>query len=411
MPRSTLTRALALASLALACRSAATEAVTRPDAAPTPDLGEAVEGATSATTEAPAIEPAPSCALTLPPPPVDVAPGPAYALVQTVGVVRIDDAGATVALERSDTAWMSMVVAADGALWVADREGGVAVIDRAGAITRLPAPPGKAWIRQIALGRAGEVWAVTDDIEWRILRLQGRRWRPERRRGDFPGRYDDNKFVDLAVADDGVWVSSWNGLWRHAGGQWRPIDAPHGGALGPDLGSFRGELVAGDHDTAWLRRRDAWEALAWPRTNDTRRALADVGVVAAPRRPGARIELGSIVDAACQVAVDPLPGSHIGALAVDDRGRTWVATDRGLTVLGSDGRVVAQWPIGGLPGLRGSIGALAVVGAGPSTLPKAGPVPERRVRGRLKVYRSGRPLVGATIELCTSAGDGPCPEA
>ena len=84
-----------------------------------------------------------------------------------------------------------------------------------------------------------------------------------------------------------------------------------------------------------------------------------------------------------------------------------MASDAALAVLGSDGRLLAQWSSGSLPGLTGRILAIAVVG--PERLPAAQAGRSWEVVRRLETYKSGAPLAGLAIELCSARGrDGSC---
>lgn len=343
--------------------------------------------------------------------------GPAWVVVEGVGVLRIgDDAIRTDLVPAPDQRrWGSALLASDaGELWLSDWDG-LHHLDPAGVARTIPAPHFDALVSQ-----RGVLWAVTSDIEWELLRREGERWIPERTRRDFPGRYSDNKFVALAAADGALWVSSWNGLWRGAAGAWTPVEPPAPDAHMLDLWAGRERLIAADHRGAFLREGAAWRPLPWPRTGDIRRAVADSGLVAAPCRIGqpcgdlaspseARIVLTSI-EGGCVATSDPLPGSHVQHLALDAAGRAWVATDRGLALVATDGRLLGAWTHGALPGLTGAIVGLAVSGAGPRALPPARPVSAREVRARLTVYKNSAALSGAALVLCSALPErGACP--
>lgn len=351
------------------------------------------------------------------PDPVAPPPGPAWLVVEGVGVLRIDDDSIRTHLAPApdQRRWGSALLASDaGDLWLSDWSG-LHHLDPAGVARTIPAPHFDALV-----SHRGVLWAVTSDIEWKILRREGERWIPERTRRDFPGRYSDNKFVALAAADGALWASSWNGLWRGEAGAWTAVDPPAPDAAMLDLWVRGDRLIAGDHDGAFLREGAAWRPIPWPRTGDIRRVVADSGLLAAPCRIGqpcgalaspseARIVLTS-VEGGCVATSDPLPGSYVEHLALDDSGRAWVATDRGLALVAADGQLLGAWTHGALPGLTGAIVGLAVSGAGPRALPPARPVSAREVRARLTIYKNSAPLVGAALVLCSAIPErGACP--
>ena len=285
--------------------------------------------------------------------------GMVYLLINRTGLVRMTDEGMCVAIppaaEPDPYQWdhdTQMVVAPDGELWLSDWSG-VRVVGQGGEVRQVATADQRVFVR-LAIRSATDVWAVSSDIEWTVDHFDGSSWRSVRTRADFPGQFDDNKFVDLVVTDDAVWVESWNGLWRGVDGVWQPVD--------------RSE-----------RPLDPGESL---------------------RRTARSLEHLFVADG----QTPPLAGSHIGDLATDRNGRIWVVSDRALAVVDGNGRLVAQWVPGSLPLLTGQIERVAVVGPGPSTLPPAGAVATRTVVGRVTI-RGAEPLAGARIELCTTVAE------
>ena len=103
---------------------------------------------------------------------------------------------------------------------------------------------------------------------------------------------------------------------------------------------------------------------------------------------------------------------NVRAVAADDGGRAWVASDLGLAVLGpGDARV--EWPRGSVPALVGGVEAMLVVGSGPARLPAAGVVRRGSLTGMLQ--RGGAALADAPVELCPSPAmlfhESPCHDA
>lgn len=390
----------------------------RPQAAELPAETPAAEVPEVSPSEAPAhARPARAaaerCVPPLPPPPPGglAGEGPAWVLVEHVGVLRIDAGEVTTVLPpgKDVSRWGASLLASDaGELWLSDWEG-LHRVGRGGEVRRVSAGPQR---EALALRGADELWAVTSEIEWSVGRLEGSRWTRARGRGDFRGRYEDNKFEALALTAEAVWVSSWNGLWRGAGGDWQKVEPPDASSEMLDLWVYRGRLIAGDVERFYMREGTGWRALRWPREDDVRRAVSDVGLVAAPTRRGAEVRIAAIEGEGCAATSDAIAGNDVLDLAIDEAGRVWVATDRGLAVLERDGRVTAAWTQGQLPGLTGRILGVAVSGAGPRRLPPAQTARTRDVVGRLRVYKSGAPLANAAVELCSAIPVGErCPDA
>ncbi|MDC0669052.1 carboxypeptidase-like regulatory domain-containing protein [Nannocystis radixulma] len=341
------------------------------------------------------------------------APGPAYVLVEHVGVLRLDGGEPTTVWplpKGTDANTIEMAVGPNGALWLSGWDG-VVVLAPDGSVRRVREAKGGPRYEQLQVRADDDVWAVTSDIEWQVVHYDGKRWTPVRARKQFPGKYDDNKFASLAVNDEGVWVSSWNGLWRGQGGKWQQIDAPGGPGPGLMLWTYRGHLIVGAFDRRYVREGTGWRELAWPRTNSLTRAVGEVGLVAAPDTGHTKLMLAPVFAAGCTGVSEPVPGTWVTELTVDGSGRVWMATDVALAVIDGDGRKLAEWTLGALPGLAGSVEQIAVVGAGPSRLPAPRKPHTWEVVGRLTTYKGrGEPLANAAIELCPSpAHDDRCP--
>ncbi|WAS93133.1 carboxypeptidase-like regulatory domain-containing protein [Nannocystis punicea] len=340
-------------------------------------------------------------------------PGPAYVLVEHVGVLRIEDDEVTTALPLAggDARDLELAAGPEGSLWASGWDG-VEVLPLAGEARTVHRRGGSGPRYEHLQVRAdNDVWAVTSDIEWQVVHYDGSRWQPTRaRRQAFKGKYDDNKFEGLALDAEGVWVSSWNGLWRGVGDDWRPIDAPPGTGTILSLWSYRGRPIVGDGERWFLRDGGDWRPLSWPITDDVRRAVGEVGVVAAPEHGRAAVRLAAVTAASCTAASEPLAGSRVSALAVDGSGRVWLATDVGLGVIDGDGRRRIEWPIGSLPGFSGRPLQVVVIGAGPWRLPSPRPARTWEVVGRLRTFKQSAPLAGAAVELCPSpSGSDRCP--
>ena len=330
--------------------------------------------------------------------------GPAYVLVDHSGVLELTDQGTKevfpVPKDRSSH-WDEIKVSPSGTLWLSDFQG-IRARALGGEILSIRSVKDGPMYEKIVLRSEKDAWAVSSDIEWSILHYDGSTWTPVRQRKQFSGRYDDNKFSGLVVTSEGVWVASWNGVWRGNGAQWEPIKLPEGAGIGPDLFVYRDQLVLVGAEAAFLRQAGAWKQLVWPERILLRWAVSDLGFVAAPLQGTPRVVIGPIDGPGKFVESDLLVGQDIRALTFDGMGRLWVGTDQALAVVDHRGHLLAQWAAGTLDGLTGSILDIAVVGTGPVALPKAKPARKWEVKGKFVTYKRRAPLAGATLLLCTS---------
>jgi hypothetical protein len=318
-------------------------------------------------------------------------------LVDHVGVLRIEDGKtATVMKLPSDSSsWSTDITSGPpGELWVSNWSG-VSVLDPKGSPRTLRIPQNGPRYEHLAVRAPNDAWAVTRDIEWTVVRYDGARWKPVRKRSQFPGKYSDNKFVALKVTREAVWVSSWNGLWRGVGDQWQKVELPDKPEGFLDLFVYRDRLIAGNYDGYFIQEGTGWKRLSWPLDTRTNRAVGDIGLVASPSATDATVTLKSIEGDGCIAVSDALQGRDIHDLAVDSSGRVWVATDHSLAVLDRNGRLLREWTPGTLDGLVGAPLRVVVIGAGPALLPEVKPAQKWQIVGRLQVYKSGAPLANA----------------
>jgi hypothetical protein len=337
---------------------------------------------------------------------VPAADGPAYVLVDHVGVLRIDQGKVAKILKLpSESSSWSVDIASGpaGELWVSDWSG-VSVFEPSGSARKIGLPKDGPRYEHLAVRSPRDVWAVTRDIEWAVVRYDGARWKPVRRRSQFPGKYDDNKFIALKVTGEAVWVSSWNGLWRGVGDKWQKVELPdkYEGLL--DLFVFRDRLIAGNYDGYFIQEGTGWKRLSWPLDTRTNRAVGDIGLVASPSPDEATVVLKGVEGDSCTAISDAMKGRAIHDLAIDRSGRVWVATDHSLAVLDRNGRLLNEWLPGTLDGFGGEALRIVVIGAGPALLPIAQPARTWDIVGRLQVYKSGDPLANAELELCSGSG-------
>jgi hypothetical protein len=115
------------------------------------------------------------------------------------------------------------------------------------------------------------------------------------------------------------------------------------------------------------------------------------------------------------VALKSPLGGDSDELTVDSAGRVWIARNNALAVLDAKPakKPLAVFTQGTFPKIDASIVQMAIVGAGPSTLPLAGPVRKGTLRGRI-IDGEKRPLPGARVAVCPSpetfmfSGTTPC---
>lgn len=227
--------------------------------------------------------------------------------------------------------------------------------------------------------------------------LRGRR---EFNAGRGQTNYTDNKFNALLAHDGGVYVSSWNALWLYLDDTWQRVEGPSGvdGRAPNQLFSTDDGLVADFLNGAFRLADGKWEQLWTPagfRLWDVDRFGGTVSGNA-----GGGLQLRRFDQSPCVAQTEPLAGLSISDVALDDSGRAWVGTDYGLFVFDATGRLAARWEPGQLAGLTGYVDSIAIVGAGPSSLPARGDAQTWTVIGRAEVSKTGRALAGAEVTLC-----------
>lgn len=333
------------------------------------------------------------------------AAGPAYVLVDLVGVLRIDGGKVSTALPITDDVdiWTNLVVGPGGELWVSDWKHGGRVLALAGGAPRdVWAARKETSYDKLAVRSPTDAWAITNGLgEWVLTHHDGTRWAEVRRRAQFAGRFDDNKLIALALTPDSVWVSTMNGLWQGTAANWQRIDSPPGGYEHPSLiFTYRNRLLA-DYQSGYFLRDDGdWRKLDWPVDAGRLRAVSDSGLAAGVSPDGRQVVLGTLDGDGQAVTSSAVRGANVGAITIDQSDRVWVATDRALSVLDRSGRLVAEWALGTLPGLTGRIGEIAVVGGGPTQLPAPQAGRTWEVVGRMRLAKFDAPLANATLNLC-----------
>lgn len=371
----------------------------------------------SASAPALALAPAISAGATAEPAPpieepavlVPQSPGPAYVLVDHSGVLQITDTGATkvfpIPTERSSI-FNEIAVSPQGSVWLSDFQG-IRVRSLQGKVSSPRTVKDGPLYEHLIVRSENDAWAVSSDIEWNIVHYDGKSWKNVRHRGQFPGKFDDNKFEGLAVTSEGVWISSWNGVWRGVGEQWEKVTLPEGISTGPDLLVYRDQIIVASPGAVFIRKNGNWVKLNWPENIMLRWTIHDHGLFVAPHRNKPRIVIGEVEGSSGFIESQPIAGQDLRTLTIDDADRIWVGTDQSLAVFDRRGRVLMQWTSGTLDGLTGSLLDIAVVGTGPATLPSPKAARQWSVTGQFVTYKGHKPLAGATLALC-SFGNSHC---
>lgn len=334
--------------------------------------------------------------------------GPVYVLVSHSGVLAIDESGATVAkpISEATSPWNTgLVTGPNGEFYTSEWSGVSLIAPGAGAPRILRAVKDGPLYEHLAVRSAQDIWAVTSDSEWELVHYDGKTWTTAAKRSQFSGKYDDNKFTSLKLTADGVWVSTWNGLWQGVGKAWKKIEPPGEQSTIVPLFVYRDKLVAQYDSGMYLREGGLWRKLGVSDRLGHIWALSDTGLVAGGGSDNHQVFLTTLEGKNGVIESRTLKGAVIRDIAIDERGRVWVATDFALLVLDSSGKVLKEWTAGTLDGLVGDVWKIVINGKGPLRLPEAKTPRRLVITGRLVTYKSSTPLDGVSLELCASPSE------
>lgn len=357
------------------------------------NLSAAQPSAASAPTSVPTTS-APTASLSSTPL-VDAPAGAVYGFIRERGVFRLTPEPALV-IPSTSRSVEALAVAPDGSLWASFFDQGVVRFAQGKLET-----VSKEVYRELAFGASGEVWGVTQDLEWRVDRFDGKRFVPAKKRSELAGPFSDNQYDDLALTKDSVWVACWNGLFRFAGGQWQKVALPSPRAW--QLASDGRRLFVRFADLGWHVTEDGarFDKVAWP-TVATLLPGPTGHFVGVEVGDTPKVVLAKSLDQASQKS-EPIAATSLEDSDVDARGRTWLATDSALIVLDRDGRQLSSWQPGTLPGVRGIVRQIAIEAGGPALLPARTKAEFWELRGVVESHKSRSALAGATVSICPSS--------
>lgn len=363
-----------------------------PTPGPAPAAGDAPAGDPSAATSPLASEP-----------PAPRVRDDLYVAPKAGGVVRVPGTGAAVHAVADVTGPVHALAADPQSRVYAAERGGVHVIDD-GVVTRtLPSV-------DVGLGRAlhavseRDVWYVGFDG---VAHFDGDAWAVTSA-AELGLEYPTDVTVD---AQGRVWVLGLRGVVRRDGERFSPVELLSGTRSlrsfvdAPEHGLSIVHVAGIDH---FVDETERWTkadlAFVFGAHIPTGRTLgtsaADYGggaitvasswSVTTRRAPNRRIY---------EVRDEKYPVTELLGVAVDERGRSWIATDGGLLLLDTEGVDPTWIGPGAIPGVEGEVAQLLVLGQGPP-LPTLVDPGRGSVTGTLRHH--GKPLAGARIQLCSS---------
>lgn len=342
------------------------------------------------------------------PPLPEAAPGDVYLAVHEQGIARLDGDKAVLVFPTKHPL-QDMEVGPGGTLFASFSELGTFQFESRGGKAKKIS---KKDYQGMVFRSDSQIWATPDKFGWAIHRFDGSSWAAGKTREDFKGTYDDNKLNDLAVTKDAVWLSNWNGLFTSAGG---PRDAWTLAALPPGEKPpyhlvTREDHVIGDFSNGWYEwDGKTWSLLSWP-SDATIADISPTGVAVGIVTKNFRsIVIGRLGPSEQTVTSGLLSSPSIDDIEIDTHGRAWVAGDLALSVVHPNGKVLREYMPGTLAGITGRIEKVAVVMGGPDVLPAKSKPRLLTVKGKVEIYKSGKPLDNVVVEICAGykgCGDG-----
>ncbi len=328
--------------------------------------------------------------------------GAVFFLVPNAGVMRIGDDGVKRVVNEplSFGPIPRFGRGAQGAVWLGGFDiARVFRLTEAGQEVRIELGREDDIVHRVAARAANDVWFTVGFSDWHVGHYDGTRAKIDRAQSDFPGSSHNNRLNDLVVTKNAVWLSCHNGLFRRDASGWHEVEAPSTDGPEPidapyDLFPTNVGLVVEYASAFYLRKQDTWQELSLAAIT----TLNPMGLGAGGSKPDALFaqRLGGTPP----VLLNTVRGAQVRGLSVDRRGRVWVATDVGLSVVAPTGEVLRQWGPGELEGLTGEVDAVMAVGAGPAELPEVGKAVGRAIEGRIRLSKAHGGFGGAVVKLC-----------
>ena len=344
-------------------------------------------------------------------------PGPVYLVINSKGVVRLDERGAALIAEAPTRNISAMFVGPDGGVYLVDAEAlrkvvGDAVVeverfsvdDVAPVDNLMLAADGSLWVtsRKRVGHRVDGSWSFTDFSEIGAeqgfeveLAGDGQVWLV----GEGAAF-----FLDPADAKS-PWKPSAPGLWTLLAPLRYPTSSPVGkvhAAADFKLVRLNEEIIDG---VLLDPKKELFYSAGLSLASDGDAGLISqncdlIRVNARPPTKMWRLE-GDKYD--CQTPE---------ALALDSSDRFWVASREGLSLI-TDKRQVREYPAGSYEAIAGRVSHMVAVGTGPATAPTVERIKVAKLAGTI-VY-AGKPAAKVPVEACHSVrldGEGtPCSAA
>ena len=344
-------------------------------------------------------------------------PGPAYVAVDKRGVARIDENGIKLLADSPTQLIKSMQVGPDGGLYIVSFEDIYkADGDKMKSVAKVGFRQLGASPDNLAVGANGELWLTSFKG---VHKWDGKAWTTEDKSVAVGG---ETLIKDIALDNTGrPWVATSNDLWVKDAAGWRKAELPKGKRgqhwlqdlqVGPKghVFALTGDSLFEVGDDGAFTKVDI-DTRDWPQLQAVSfSSNGGIGVLDfehVHHQPAGGKARSFSADGGKDFKAD-----RLSAVAVDDSGRLWAGSGIGVTIFGAGGEKT-EWASGAIPELVGNIEAIVVVGAGPTTLPTAGPLATGGLTGKL--IKNGEPMAGVDVELCTNPSSyfkkSPCNEA
>jgi sugar lactone lactonase YvrE len=330
--------------------------------------------------------------------PSAAAAGAAYLGVSGTGLVRVAG-GKTKTLIEHRFPINDIAIDSRGVVYAAAIGGAWSI--SGDKVTTLPEIGSSTYFNHLAVAPNGDLWALDHKTAYRWDR---KAWMAVPKE-TFEGQLMSGIAVDRAGR---VWVATSDHLWRFDGGTWSKLDRKFTGTTEPYFRAIvagpNGEVYASCIKGVFAYKDDAWNKVSIA-GRDSYLSIDELAVGA----DGRIVASGDVLDVAIRTPDGELRrvalkknGAKVrqaDVMDVDGAHRVWLRTDNGVVILDGDGKLVQHWTPGTVPGVTGKIETIAVAGNGP-TLPELTAAARGTVTG--KVVSKGKPVAGATIEICTS---------